>query len=161
MIHFTLDMCRVKLSVKQRGVPFFESLVWLDLGLNSGLPGHWQTLYSQDQWASLYIIKKSFLRKKSIRPRAALDLAWVEKGEENTSQCSTKKWLPLFIPLLYCLIFEPQGLSEAFWYSLASSTSGFLTAILPNRPALIEFSLAVNIYPNPSARVGLWHKVNL
>ena len=27
-------------------VPFFESLVWLDLGLNSGLSGHWRTLYS-------------------------------------------------------------------------------------------------------------------
>ena len=24
----------------------FESLVWLDLGLNSGLPDHWRTLYS-------------------------------------------------------------------------------------------------------------------
>ena len=31
-------------------VPFFESLVWLNLGLNSGLPDHWQTIYSLDQW---------------------------------------------------------------------------------------------------------------
>ena len=31
-------------------VPFFESLVWLDLRLNSSLPGHWRTLYSLDQW---------------------------------------------------------------------------------------------------------------
>ena len=28
----------------------FESLVWLNLGLNPGLPDHWQTLYSLDQW---------------------------------------------------------------------------------------------------------------
>ena len=33
-------------------VPFFESLVWLDLGLNLALPDHWQTLYSLDQWPS-------------------------------------------------------------------------------------------------------------
>ena len=26
-------------------VPFFESLVWLDLGWNPSLPGHWRTLY--------------------------------------------------------------------------------------------------------------------
>ena len=32
-------------------VPFFESLVWLDLGLNPGLPGHGQTLYTLDQWS--------------------------------------------------------------------------------------------------------------
>ena len=29
---------------------FFESLVWLDLGLNCGLPDHWQTLFSLGQW---------------------------------------------------------------------------------------------------------------
>ena len=29
---------------------FFESLVWLDLGLNPGLPDLWRTLYSLDQW---------------------------------------------------------------------------------------------------------------
>ena len=29
-------------------VPFFVSLVWLDLGLNPDLPNHWRTLY---QWA--------------------------------------------------------------------------------------------------------------
>ena len=31
------------LSVKHQ-IPIFESLVWLDLGLNPGLPGHMQTL---------------------------------------------------------------------------------------------------------------------
>ena len=30
-------------------VPFFESLLWLDLGLNSGLTGHWRTL----SWISI------------------------------------------------------------------------------------------------------------
>ena len=36
-------------SVNQGGIKyhFFESLVWLDQGLNPGLPGHWQT-----QWLS-------------------------------------------------------------------------------------------------------------
>ena len=31
-------------------VPFFESLVWLDLGLNLGLPDHWRTHCSLGQW---------------------------------------------------------------------------------------------------------------
>ena len=34
----------IMLSVKQR-IPCFESLVWLDLGLNPGLEDHWQTFY--------------------------------------------------------------------------------------------------------------------
>ena len=29
---------------RRHKVPFFESLVWLDLGLNPRLPGHWRTL---------------------------------------------------------------------------------------------------------------------
>ena len=32
-------------------VPFLKSLLWLDLGLNPGLPDHWQTLYPLGQWA--------------------------------------------------------------------------------------------------------------
>ena len=35
---------------KRNQVPFFESLVWFHLGLNPGLPDHWRTLYSLDQW---------------------------------------------------------------------------------------------------------------
>ena len=31
-------------------VPFFESLIWLVLGLNPGPPDHWRTLYSQDRY---------------------------------------------------------------------------------------------------------------
>ena len=34
---------------RRHQVPFFESLVWLDLGLNPGLPGHWRTLYPLGQ----------------------------------------------------------------------------------------------------------------
>ena len=34
------------LSAKQDGI---KSLVWLDLGLNPGLPDHWRTLYSLGQ----------------------------------------------------------------------------------------------------------------
>ena len=33
-------------------VPFFESLVWLDLGLNPGLLGHWRKLYPLGQGSS-------------------------------------------------------------------------------------------------------------
>ena len=32
----------------------FESLVWLDLGLNAGLPDHWRTLYSFGQCIYTY-----------------------------------------------------------------------------------------------------------
>ena len=35
-------------------MPFFESLVWLDLGLNPGLPDHWRTLYALGQWHRRY-----------------------------------------------------------------------------------------------------------
>ena len=40
------------LTVKEGGIKylFFESMVWLDLGLNHGLPNHWWTLYSLDQY---------------------------------------------------------------------------------------------------------------
>ena len=31
-------------------VPFLKSLVWRDMGLNPGLPDHWQTLYPLGQW---------------------------------------------------------------------------------------------------------------
>ena len=52
LLHFTLDPYLIMLSVKQGGIKyhFFESLVWLDLGLNFGLPDHWRTLYSLGQW---------------------------------------------------------------------------------------------------------------
>ena len=42
---------------RQHQVPFFESLVWLDLRLNLSLLDHWQTLYSLGQWPSLMIYK--------------------------------------------------------------------------------------------------------
>ena len=32
----------------------FESLVWLDLGLNPGLPDHWRILYSLGQWTGSF-----------------------------------------------------------------------------------------------------------
>ena len=50
-LHFTLDI----LSVKEiSSTIFFKPLVWLDLGLNSGLPGHWRTLYPLGQWARIH-----------------------------------------------------------------------------------------------------------
>ena len=30
-------------------------MIWLDLGLNPGLPDHWWTFYSLGQWTGLYI----------------------------------------------------------------------------------------------------------
>ena len=46
LLHFTLDLYLIMLSVKQDSIKylFFESLVWLDLGLKPGLLGHWRTL---------------------------------------------------------------------------------------------------------------------
>ena len=41
---------------RRHQVPFFEFLVWLNLRLNPGLPGHWQTLYPLSQWADKYIL---------------------------------------------------------------------------------------------------------
>ena len=35
-------LCRVLSKIASSSI--FESLIWLDLGLNPGLPGHWQTL---------------------------------------------------------------------------------------------------------------------
>ena len=45
LLHFTLYPYFIMVSVKQGSIEYhlFESLVWLDLGLNSGLPNHWQT----------------------------------------------------------------------------------------------------------------------
>ena len=42
LLHFTLDPYLIMLSVKSRRyqVPFFESLVWLDLGLNPDVPDY-------------------------------------------------------------------------------------------------------------------------
>ena len=52
------------LNVKHQ-VPFFESLVSLDLGLNLSLPDHWKTLYSLGQWPGpnmiCYYIKTEIL----------------------------------------------------------------------------------------------------
>ena len=52
LVHFTLDPYLIMLPVKQglHQVPFFESLVWLNLGLNPGLPEHWRTLYSLGEY---------------------------------------------------------------------------------------------------------------
>ena len=49
-------------EVRGRQAPFFESLVWIDLGLNPGLPGHWRTLYKFSQWpAALKFIQWFFV----------------------------------------------------------------------------------------------------
>ena len=48
LLHFTLDPHLIMLRRNQ--VPLIESLVWLDLVLNPGLPDHWRTPCSLDQW---------------------------------------------------------------------------------------------------------------
>ena len=46
LLHFTFDTYFIMLSVKQGpSSTIFESLVWRDLGLNTGLSDHWLTLY--------------------------------------------------------------------------------------------------------------------
>ena len=58
LLHFTLDPYLIMLSVKQGGIKFhfsLKSLVWLDLGLNPGVPDHWRTLYPLGQWAGICI----------------------------------------------------------------------------------------------------------
>ena len=43
-----LDPYLIMLNVKQRGIKdYFESLVWLDLGLNLSLPDNWQIIYAE------------------------------------------------------------------------------------------------------------------
>ena len=41
---------------KAESSTIFESLVWLDLGLNPGLLDHWRTFYSLGQWPGEKII---------------------------------------------------------------------------------------------------------
>ena len=41
--------CHIRNS-RHHQIPYFQSLAWLDLGLNTGLSDHWQTLYSLDQY---------------------------------------------------------------------------------------------------------------
>ena len=48
LFHFTIDSCLIMLRRHQ--ILFCESLVWLDLRLNSCLPDHWRTLYWLDHW---------------------------------------------------------------------------------------------------------------
>ena len=45
-------------------VPFFESLVWLNLGLSPSLLDHWRTLYSLGQWPSSKSIIIIMINKK-------------------------------------------------------------------------------------------------
>ena len=55
LLHFTLDPHLIVLTAKQvASSTIFWVFVWVDLGLNPGLPDHWQTLYSFSQWPSIY-----------------------------------------------------------------------------------------------------------
>ena len=52
VLPFTLDTYLIMLNVKLEGIKyhFFKSLVSLNLGLNPGLLGYWQTLYLLGKW---------------------------------------------------------------------------------------------------------------
>ena len=41
---------------RRHQVSFYESLIWLNLGLNPGLLDHWRTLYSLGQWPNWVMI---------------------------------------------------------------------------------------------------------
>ena len=62
--HFTLDQYLIMVSVKQGGIKynFFESLVWLDLRLNPGLPGQFYKSVS----VSFFAFKSCFIYLSSI-----------------------------------------------------------------------------------------------
>ena len=73
LLHFILDPYLIMLSVKQGDIRYH--LVWLDMGLNMCLPGHWQTHYhanlnpkSNDQTT------KSSEAKLLIRQELKIDL---------------------------------------------------------------------------------------
>ena len=54
---------------QERGhqVPFLKSLVWCHLGLNPGLPDHWQTLYPLGQWAGKRVLALCEIPTASFR----------------------------------------------------------------------------------------------
>ena len=50
---------------KEVSTTIFNSLVWLNLGLNPGLPDHWRTLYPLDQSAGFVVFQN--IRCKFIK----------------------------------------------------------------------------------------------
>ena len=51
-------------------VPFFEPLVWFNLGLNSSLPGHWQS------YALLNVVRPSLVEYKWCLLSCRVELLW-------------------------------------------------------------------------------------
>ena len=54
---------------KEVSCTIFEPLIWLDLGLNPGLPGNWRTLYTLGHWPSMENVQQWFGRRGSILGR--------------------------------------------------------------------------------------------
>ena len=106
LLNLTLDTYLIMLSVKQGGIKyhFFKSLVWLDLGLNTGRPDHWRTLYPLDQWAGYHVIYAP---------------------QTSTNQNSEKPLTPLRIFML--LFARSPLLSHYVFLSLLVSLSLFLS----------------------------------
>ena len=61
--------------IMRHRVPFFESLIWLNLGLNPGLPDHWRTVYSIWQICNL--------QSKSTRNGQFIPRKNVEEEKKN------------------------------------------------------------------------------
>ena len=65
---------------------------------------HWSLSHFSQFWPVMLLYKKLFLRKKSSRPRAALDLDGVEEGEVISDCAAPKRDFFFFVKLL----FDPQ-----------------------------------------------------
>ena len=108
-------------------VSFLKSLVWFDLGLNPGLPDHWQALYPLDQWAGFYIyINILYIYIKVVK------LATVIKSDPNIpfSSATTFSRLLRFtldaqLIMLKLKQWEIKYHSLSFWYDDLVLNPGF------------------------------------
>ena len=120
LLHFTLDTYLIKLSVKQGDIKYhvFESLVWLNLGLNLGLLGHCWTFYqvngllrkpgfslrsSQTKDSKTWYLMPPCLTLSIIR--SVSRVKWSNPGKEvvpsPTSRCSSYWKGILWVTLVY------------------------------------------------------------
>ena len=79
---------------RQHHVPFFESLVSLDLGFNPSLPDHWRTLYSLGQWPANKCKKSKLATLVKGDPKAPFSIATTPRCRGG---CYTIPWIsPLY-----------------------------------------------------------------
>ena len=72
-------------NARRHKVPFFNSLVWLDLGLNPGLLEHWQTLYSLGQWSGWHTKLKGNMAPTKELWNTEKDLKLIQEGKRKWS----------------------------------------------------------------------------